>query len=246
MAKESGIGDLLFIAGVDLSGDVGAVQTISRRFGTFDMTAINQAGYDRIYGLIDGEISFNCYFNDAAAQQHLTLRTKQALADVGVAYYHGSGIGEAAAASIAKQINYDWTRGQDGALIGTVQMIANAKGLDYCEQLTAGKRTESTATNGASWNNGASSATGLVAYIQVFALTSGTPTVKIQESSNDGAGDAFADVSGATFGVVTNGLSTRVVTSLTLAVEQYLRVVTTGTFSGLTFAVCASRSPYLA
>ena len=241
--KSNGLGSLFFVDGYDISGDVASVDRISASNTPFDVTAINGSAHERIFGLNDGEMAFTHFFNDAAAQEHVVLKAKAAGADRVVTYFKGSAIGNMAASLVAKQMNYDWSRNADGSLMGQVQCLANTTTLDYCEQLTAGKRTDASATNGASLDGGAATTIGLVAYIQVFALTSGSPTVKIQESSDDAVGDPYADVTGGTFGVVAANTAARIVTSLTLPVERYLRVVTTGTFSGLTFAVCASRYP---
>jgi hypothetical protein len=210
-----------------------------------DVTAIQSSGHERIYGLHDGGIDFAHFFNDADDAEHEILKAKGAGADRAVCYFHGSMIGNMAAGLIGKQTNYDWTRGADGSLTGaTSHQAAAGFGLEFCEQLTAGKRTDASAVSApSSLNGGAASALGLAAYIHVFSLGSGSPTVKIQQSSDDGGGDAFADVPGGSFGVVTAQTSARIVTSLSLAVEQYLRVVTTGTFTNLVFAVCATRTP---
>jgi len=59
-------------------------------------------------------------------------------------------------------------------------------------------------------------------------------TIKIQESSDDGAGDAWTDVVGGAFTSVAEGPQVqRIETARDLAVERYLRVVTTTT-GGLT------------
>lgn len=245
MAKQSGLGDLIFVGGFDLSGDVGSVSRIGDPSTLLDVTAIQSSGYERIYGLYDGEISFNSFFNDANDQEHEALAAKGAGADRVVSYFKGSAIGNMAAGLLAKQINYDWTRAQDGSFVASIQALGNGHGLDYCQQLTAGKRTDASATNGSAYDSGivGGTASGLAAYIHVFSLTSGSPTVKIQESSDNGA-DAYADVTGGSFGVVTAQTSARILTSMTLPVERYLRVVTTGTFSGLVFAVSVTRYPY--
>ena len=244
MAKQNGLGAQLFVAGVDLSGDIGAVDRIGCPTAHLDVTGISASGHERIFGQYDGEIALTSFFNDAAAAQHLTLRAKQSGSDALVAYYQGSAIGNMAAFLTAKQTNYDGSRGQDGSFTLKAQFLANAYGLDYGEQLTAGKRTDTSATNGASLNNSAATANGLVAHLHVFSFSGTSVTVKIQQSSDDGSGDPFADL--ITFTAATGVTSERKSTAaLTTAVEQYLRVVTTGTFSSAVFAVCASRYAYV-
>src|SRR3990167_4459710 len=194
MAKSAGLAESLFVSGVDISGDVGSVDTISARSGVLDVTAIDKAAHERILSHTDGEITFNHFFNDAAGQEFATLKAKGSDADRVVCYFHGSAIGNMAAGMVAKQINYDLTRGADGSLARATQCLADGKGLEYCEQLTAGKRTDTSATTGSSLNNAASSALGLSAYLQVFSVAGTSVTVSIEQSSNDGGGDPFAAI----------------------------------------------------
>lgn len=244
MAKSSGLGAQLFVGGYDLSGDINAVDRIGCPTAHLDVTAINASGHERIFGQYDGALEFTSFFNDAAAAEHAVLKAKQSGADVNMAYFQGSAIGNMAAFLTAKQPNYDGTRAQDGSFTFKVNAAANNYGLDYGEMLTAGKRTDTSATNGSSHNYGAATANGLVAHLHVFSFTGTSVTVKIQQSSDNGGGDAFADL--ITFTAATGITSERKVTaSLTTAVEQYLRVVTTGTFSSAVFAVCASRFAYV-
>lgn len=246
MAKGGGLGDMFYVHGVDISGDVSALTSISAPSAEIDATAIVHSGKARMYGLYDGTITATHFFNDATGETNDVLKAKGGGADRVVTYFRGGAIGNAAAGMVSKQMNFDWTRGNDASLMGTSTFQANGFGLEYCEQITAGKVTHASATNGASQNNGAATSSGLSAYLQVFSLASGSPTVKIQSSSDNGGGDAFADVSGMSFGVVAAGNGYKLVTGLTAAIEQYLRPVTTGTFSNLVFALCVSRYPVTA
>jgi hypothetical protein len=64
----------------------------------------------------------------------------------------------------------------------------------------------------------------------------------LQESSEvDGNTDTFADVTGGAFSIQAAG-SERIATANDQTVEQYLRVVTTGTFTNLVFAVQVVRN----
>lgn len=245
MAKQAALTCSFLIDGVDLSGDIREV-ALRRPSKLLDVTAINAAGgHERIFGHIDGEMSIVAFFNKAAAQEHLTLRAKSGGADRIATFLEGSTLGNMGAGIIAKQVNYDPSRAADGSLTEAVQCLANGgSGLDYCEQLTAGKRTDTGATNGAGVDGGAASALGLVAYLQITAFTGTSVTVAIQESSDDAAGDPYAAVTGGAFVAATAIGAQRIVTSLTLAVERYLRVVTTGIFNPATFSVIASRYPF--
>lgn len=244
MAKQSGLGDYLFVDGFDLSGDVGSVSRLANPSALLEVPGLTVLGQERIYGLYDGALEFAAWFNDATDQEHEVLKAKGSGADRVIMYCHGAAIGNMAAGIVAKQVNYDWTRGTDGGLAAAVQCLGNGNGLDFGEQLTAGKQTDASAAASDGLDNGAASAGGLAAYLEVFSIGSGSPTVKLQESSDDGGIDLYADVTGGSFGVVTAETAERLVTTLTQAVEQYLKAVTTGTFTDLVFAVAVTRDPY--
>jgi hypothetical protein len=147
---------------------------------------------------------------------------------------------------VAKQIDYKLSRNDDGSISGSVNMVSNGYGLNWGEQLTPGIATIGAAGAQASLDYGASVGTtnfGLVAYLQVFALTGTSATVAIQSSTDNGAGDAFADVTGAVFTAATGITAERIATGPTAAVERYLRVNVTGTFTLLWFSVMVARHP---
>ena len=246
MAKQSGLGDNGYVAGYDLSGDIAALTRVGGGPAALEVTGIDKYAFERIGGLRTGEIAFNVWFNKAAGQSHLALRGLPT-ADVHVMYCRGTTLGKPAACLVSKQINYDWARGNDGSLQGVIQALSNGYGLSWGRLLTAGKRTDTGATNGSSIDDAASSAFGLAAFLQVFSFVGTDATVKIQESSDNGGADPWADVVGGGFTQINAGnpapLTQRIVTSLTLAVERYLRVITitTGGFTSLVFAVAVAR-----
>jgi hypothetical protein len=245
MAKQGGLGDNLYVAGYDLSGDIGSLSRIGGGPSPLEVTAIDKSAMERIGGKRDGGIEYSAYFNPSTGQAHERLSALPT-GDVIMTYCRGTALGSPAAAMVAKQINYDGSRGDDGSLTFAVQAQANGFGLEWGRQLTAGKRTDSTGTTGASVDLGVGSTLfGLQAYLQVFAFTGTSVTVKLQESSNDGAGDAFADVAGGAFAAATAITSERIATAAGLTVERYLRVVTTGTFSNAVFSVTVVRNDVL-
>lgn len=240
--KSSGLGDNFYVHGYDLSGDINSLGSISGGNSPLDVTGINKSAFERIGGKRDGNIEFISYFNDATDQAHLRLSTLPTT-DVHLYYARGTTLGNPAACLVGKQINYDGTRGDDGDFKFAVQAQCNAFGLEWGRQMTAGKRTDTTATNGASVDFGTgSTAFGLQAYLQVFAFTGTSVTVTIQESSDDGVGDPFANVTGGSFTAATGVTAERIATSASQTVERYLRVVTTGTFSNAIFAVMVNRN----
>lgn len=246
MAKETGLGDQLFVGGYDIGGDVSAIGTLSTPREVLPATGITKYAHERLFGKRDGNAEFTAYFNDATDQVHEALKGLPRT-DVHVMYLHGTTLGNESAAMVGKQLNYDPTRGDDGSLTFGVNVQANGFGLDWCRQMTAGKRTDTAATNGASVDFGTGSLSfGFQAYLQVFSFTGTSVTIKLQESSDNGAGDAWADVTGGAFTTVTGRTAERIQsTSATLTVERYLRVVTTGTFSNVVFAVGVNRNDAL-
>lgn len=241
MAKQSGLGDNLYIAGYDLSGDIGSLGRIGGGPAALEVTGINKEAFERIGGLRGGSMEYTAYFNPASGQVHDRLSSLPT-ADQLMTYCRGTVLGAPAASLVAKQLNYDPTRGNDGALTFEIEAQSNGTGLEWGRLLTAGMRTDTSATNGDSVDFGASSSFGLQAYLHVFAFTGTSITVKLQQSSDDGGSDAFADVTGGAFTAATGITSQRIATATNLSVERYLRVVTTGTFSNAVFAVMVSRN----
>jgi hypothetical protein len=243
VAKQTGLGDNFYLGGYDLSGDTSALGNVGGGPATLDTTGIDKSAFERIGGLKDGRIEWTSYFNPSTDKAHDVLSTLPTTSRIGT-YCRGTALGSPAASLVGKQVNYDPSRGNDGALTIAVNLTASdGDPLDWGVLGTAGRRSDTTATNGASVDNAASSADGLVAYLHVFSFTGTSCTVTLEESSDNGAGDAFAAVVGGAFTAATGVTSQRIATATGLTVERYLRVVTSGTFSECTFAVAMCRRP---
>lgn len=241
MAKASGIGDRLYIDGYDLSGDIGSVDTIADRGNLLEVTGIDKSAVERIVGLGDGEITFTAYFNDAAGAAHARLKTRGTGNHV-VQYHHGSSLGGASVQLTGKQVDYSGDRASDGSLqLGVQVMGSDGEGLSWGRSLTAGARTDTSATNGSSVDDGAATATGLRATLTVLAFSGTDVTIKLQDSANN---SAWADITGGAFTAVTSAPQAQTITTgTTAAVRRYVRVVTTtsGGFTSVTFAVVYAR-----
>jgi hypothetical protein len=240
MAKRSGLGDNLYVSGVDLSGDVGSLSRVGGGPSTLDVTGIDKSATERIGGLLDGSIDFAAFFNDAAGRAHPTLGALPTGQRI-VTYCRGTAIGSHAASCIARQLNYDGDRGADGAFGFSISAASDGTGVQWGELLTAGKRIDTTATNGTALDGAAASAFGFSAFLHVFAFTGTNITIKLQESSDNGGGDAFADVVGGGFTVVAAAPASQRIAAAPVSLERYVRVVTTGTFTSCTFAVVLVR-----
>jgi hypothetical protein len=249
MGKQSGLGDNLYVAGYDLSGDISAVSNVGGGPAAMEVTGIDKSAMERIGGLRDGRLQFASFFNPGTDRSH--ARFKQLpTSDVILSYFRGTALGGPSAHIVAKQANYDGTRGDSGEFTFAVDAQANGYGVGWGKSLTAGKRTDTTATDGPSVDFGPGSPPafngaalfGLQAYLHVFAFTGTSVTVKLQESSDNGVGDPWADVVGGAFTAATGITSQRIETARGQTVERYLRAVTTGTFTNAVFAVSAIRN----
>lgn len=243
MAKSSGLGDLLYVDGVDLSGDVGSVAGIACPTAVLDVTGINKFAFERIPGKRDGSIKFAPFWNNAIGQEHGVLSTLPRT-DRLMSYLHGAVIGGSSAHLMAKQVDFDWQRGNTGDLIGNVDGQANGFGLDWSNQLTAGFRTDTVATNGTAWNGTASTSFGWQAYLHVAAFTGTDVTIKLQDSADN---VTFADVASGAFPQITSlpsPIGQRLAVGGTATLRQYVRAstITTGGFTSVKFAVSVTKN----
>ncbi|MGV9803924.1 hypothetical protein ACWDTP_38415 [Mycobacterium sp. NPDC003449] len=243
MAKTGGLGDNLYIAGYNASGDIMSLGAIGGGPAVLPFTGIDKYAMERKGGLLDGRMEAVVFFNSdpvlgATHQKLAALPTS----DVILAYCRGTTLGDPAACLVAKQIGYDPTRGDDGSLTFAVQAQANGFGIEWGRQLTAGVRTDTAATNGGSVDTLAAANFGAQAYLQVMSFTGTDATVKIQDSAD---GTTFADVTGLAFTQVTAGPATqRIAISNTATVRRYVRAitVTTGGFTSFAFSVVINKN----
>ena len=234
MAKQSGLGDQLFIAGTDIGADVSTISSLATPRETLPATGITQFANARLYGKRDGQAEFTAYFNDELAGTHARLKLLPRT-DVHLMYLRGQGLGNEAVGLVGKQIDYAATRGDDGSLTFAVPVQANGFGIDWCEQLTTGKQTDAVAANSTGLDTLTSASFGWQAYLQVFAVGSGTATVTLEDSADN---ITFDPLAGGTFTAVTTQTYERLQSaSATATVRRYVRVATSGVFTGLVFAV---------
>ena len=152
MAKQGGLGARFLVGGYDISGDVSAVDSITGAQGLLDSTDITQSAHSRIIGLRDGSMGFTVFMDPANAHPILSALPT---ADTLMSFLAPPlAIGNPSACLVAKQVNYDPTRGNDGALLMKVEGQGNAYGLEWGVQLTPGLRTDTTATNGTALDGG--------------------------------------------------------------------------------------------
>lgn len=243
MAKESGMGDNFAIGGYDLSTDVSALDVIKSSRAPLEVTSIDKSAVERISGLVDGEMSFSTWFDNAAGFAGDALETLPTT-DRTALYLHGATVGNEAAGIIGKQINYDWSRGADGSLAGKVQILSNGSPVDWGMQLTTGKQLFASSGAGTHFDQTtASTAFGAVAYLQVFSLSGTSVTVAVQDSVDTTPGN-FSNITGLAFTAVTAGAGRgeqRLATGTTATIRRWVRVNLTGTFTNASIAVMFRR-----
>ncbi len=239
MGKESGLGAGYFVDGVNLSGDTNALTKISRSLEALNFTGIDKFAFERLPGKLDGGIDWEAFMNPTNA--HPTLSTLPRTDRIASYMHKQSVLGTPMASLVMKQMTYDPTRPDDGRMTIAVSTLANAYWLDWGRSLTTGMQTFGGAANGTGVDfadMGAPAAFGLQAYLHVFAFTGTSATIVLQGSSDNAVGDPYAAITGGGFTVVSSApQSQRIQTARNLAVERYVRVSVTGTFTNLVIAV---------
>ncbi len=244
MAKQPGLGDNLYVAGRDVSGDITQLGNIGGGVAPLECTGINKSAFERIGGIRDGSIQATAWWNPENTpvddSEHAVFSALPTT-DVMLTYCRGTLQGNAAANLVAKQINYDGSRSADGSFTFTIDSQANGYGIDWGNLLTAGKRTDTTATSPATGLDltTVTTAFGWQAYLQVMAFTGTSVTVTLQDSADNAA---FANLTGGAFIAVTAVGTQRLEGGRTATVRRYVRAITTGTFSNAMFAVAFTRN----
>lgn len=237
MAKSSGLGNRFYVGGYDLSGDTQSVKNVGGGNTPIDVTGMDKSAYERIGGRRDGRVEWTSHFNPTGA--HVALAPLPT-ADVIVSYLAGATIGLPAGSCNAKQVNFDGTRANDGAMTFDVQAVADGFGFEWGVMLTAGNRTDTTATNGASFDQTTVSTTfGWQAYLHVVGFTGTNVTVTLQDSADNAT---FANLTGGAFTAATGIGAQRLAGASNATVRRYVRAITSGTFSSATFVVVFVRN----
>lgn len=241
MTKKSGIGMKLYLQGLDMSGDIGSISTMRSSVAVLDVTSIEDPAMSRIPGLRDGEITFNCFFNNADDETHDTLAALPTT-DVLCMVLTGTVAGDPVLCLTAKQVNYDWGRGADGSMLGTVQLLASAGiPLEY-GLLLAAKTTHASATDETGIDFGSQTTAGAVGFLQHFSAASGTVEYDLEDSSDSTDGDdgSWANL-GAFSDVATPYAATAQRIAISGTVERWVRASTNGTFTTAVFAIAFRR-----
>lgn len=246
MAKQGGLGQRLFVHGADISAGTQDLSDTGGGFTPLMSTDITMLAAAReIGGQRDGRGAWNNFFNDAVGDVHDVLSALPTTDVVLSWLMNVSALGAPSLSMVGKQVDYNPNRDQQGQLLFATSAVANGFGAEWGNTLTLGKRTDAGATNGTGVDFAAGTNFGLTAYLHVVAFTGTDATIKLQQSSDNGGADAWADVVSGGFTAITGGAPTaqRIQTARNQAVERYLRVVTTTSagFSNLQFVVSVSK-----
>lgn len=236
MTIKSGIGQLYFLDGLDLSGYIGSMEEWSMVDNTIRYATLTDSAYRRLGGKVGGSHRFGHFFEDTATVGILAavgqMPTGQRIA-TWVLSGPTPAIGDRALCMVIEQAQQNWTQGADGSFTGVTGGESADFPVENCRMLTAGQDTHASATSNSSFDNGAQASNGAVCYIQFQELDSGTPTFVFEDSANDSSWATLVSMS------TTGGASAHAERkTVTGTVERYLRITTTGTFTGADFVAC--------
>ncbi len=235
MAKSAPFAQLFIVHGRNLSGDIGSFSELLQERETLDVTPINKSAHERLIGLAGGAMDFDAFFNDASEQSFDSLKQLPSTDVIGL-WAQSSTIQDNTFSLVSKQENFALSRGAEGAL-GLQGRLASTGGfsLEHGRLLTAGIATHSSATTGSSVDKSAAGSNGFSAYLHIIDIASGTPTVTIEMDDNSGFTSTTQLIA---FTAVADGAEPTAEHKTTLTnPERYLRIVTTGTFTGLDFII---------
>ena len=105
MAKQSGLNQRFYIAGNDISGDVGSINQATASRNVQDITGLDKSALERIGLHADGLLNFTGFMNTATDKSHDALKGLPP-GDVGVMYLIGTTRGDPVAAMEAR--NSPW------------------------------------------------------------------------------------------------------------------------------------------
>jgi hypothetical protein len=230
----------LYVGGFDLSGDTGAINTARMGRALQEDTGIDKSAMERICLLADGELSYNCFFNDATDKAH-DAHKDLPITDRLMTWLTGLTLGDSVLCLLAKQIDYNWTRPADGSLLGTVQGLGSGFGLEDAILLMAkAQHTGATDETGIQ-DAAAQTANGGIGFLQHFVATGNTVEYDIYDSANSTTGDDGDWVKLIEFNdVATPWAQIAQRLEVTGPVDKWVRISTGGAFTTATLA-CAFR-----
>jgi len=244
MPKRTGLGDKLYFDGYDISGDVGAIQGINQSQGLQDQTGLDKFAMERKGLLKTAAIQFNNFFNanddlEVGAVSTEVLKQLEASDHQVIYLKYPQAQGSNACCLVVKKASYGLSRGQDGSLLGDFSAEGNGFPAEWGRLLTDEAQVTTGAEDLTGLDGVAGTSNGWAAYLQVLDFDGTNITFTLEESSDNG-GDAYAAVTNGAFTQVTTGPAFERIDD-DGALERYVRVAITGTFTTCTFVIVLVR-----
>lgn len=210
-----------------------SIDTMSGPTALSDGTGLKQSAHYQIPLSRAGAWSFTSYFNASPGAEHPAL-SGMVTTDQVATYFRGTTLLNPAASMNSVQTDYDPTRDAAGNISLKVDLVGDKYGMEWGLMVTAGLRTDTTATIGAFVDdNGAGTTFGAQAYWQLVAFTGTSVTIDINHCTTSGGSYTNLMNSGAQTGIGAGRMSV----ANTTTVNRYLEITTVGTFTLATFAV---------
>ena len=245
MAKESGLNMRLYVSGYDLSGDANSLGAVGYTNELYEVTTLSDSSTARLLGKVDGTLTVNGYFDNAANKIHSVLSGnsgKIPTADVNVLVPMGSSIGDPAYGLVAKEAEYNTDRSDSGPITVYSSFAANGYAPEFGTMVTAHDDTITASTSGSSVDDSASSSSGGAMYYQVLALSAVGGNARwhlnLQHSTND---STWTDAATATVSASDGIGAARGAFTGTFNRYVRARVVLDASSGSLTYAISYSR-----
>lgn len=239
MAQSHGKDCVILAGGYALTGYANDV-TVSREADTAETSVFGVAAKTYIPGLPDATMSVAGFWDGATGASDSILSTMLGTSgSVLTVAPAGTTLANRCTVLAGIETSYE-TSANLGDAVGISAEFQASGGAWAGVILHSSAAAETSSTNSTSVNNSAASTGGYVANLHALACA-GTATIKVQQSSDNGVGDAWADL--VTFTALTTSVAGEQKTG-TGAVEQYLRVISTlGSTPSYTYAVAFARLP---
>lgn len=211
----------------DLSGDLNSTSQ-SFNVETPVVTCFNHTGPRRLEGNYDTEDSDLGFFDGDTAAYDAILAS---IVGDGIDHYLGKTFGTTEGDTAYEKIVRISGQPRAGGIGGAVLLNFDAKGAGGAYRgVILRSATVTGAGNGTGQNLGATvSGDEFAVTFRLLSFTGTNITLKVQGSSDDGGGDAYADIASLTSGALTAIGVVRV--STTAATEAWKRLNVSGTFS---------------
>lgn len=226
MAKIAGRFSSIYFAGYDISGKSNQFD-FGVEFGELDATCFGEGSDNSMPGMPKGTCAITTFLDPATNDSHAALKTPGSYTDRSLMILLGANaapaIGDCALCMLCKQFTYSPTIQVKSGVLANVTFASVGEQVDFGARVLANTTITNT-TNFASVNNGASSANGGAAYLEVLVpTTTDTYVVKVQDSVND---SVWVDL-----GTFTANGSARTSERIEFSgtVDQYTRAVATRT-----------------